>query len=293
MNFEYLLNALKHYLRSPWASAADTSDDEVKQELEFHLMSSANDLHQSGLSIEDAQSEAYEKFGDLGLVVCVAMLFAGQLQPNLNPADGKLSTATGFSLEETHGDVFGDVNDPAGEAISNANVIVVVKTWPEGGYRQQSYMTTTDSTGSFCVEDVYPPDHDYEVQVSVVADGRLLTSRYVDMASGILSGFAFELQPTNQFKIRFEDESGAPLEHVSAFPSSRTDQDGKRHQVYFMGAAPIVLRSNEQGTIPITQFTQGEQVAITVRFPGEDDWQVREFVVPEDKQVVVMTATAL
>jgi len=125
MNIEYLLNALKHYLRSPWTSAANTSDDEVKQELEFHLMSSAKDLHQSGLSIEDAQSEAYEKFGDLkkvlrdcgevgssgqrlwqrahllittGLVICVAALFTGQWQPNLNPTDGKLSTATGGRL---------------------------------------------------------------------------------------------------------------------------------------------------------------------------------------------------
>jgi len=154
-------------------------------------------------------------------------------------------------------------------------------------------MTTTDSTGSFCVDDVYPPDHDYEVQISVVAEGHLLTSRYIDMASGILSGFAFELQPTNQFKIRFEDESGQPVEHVAAFPSSRTDQDGNRHQVYVMGSAPIVLRSNEQGTIPITQFTQGEQVAIAVRFPDEEDWQIRKLVVPKDKQVVVMTPTAL
>ena len=319
MNFEYLPRALKHYLRSPWTAAA-SSNDEVKQELEFHLMSSANDLHNSGLNIEDAQSEAYEKFGDLkkvlrdcgevgssgqrlwqrahllittGLVICVAVLFARQLQPNLTPAEQKLSMATGFSFEETHGDVFGDVSDPAGEAISNANVIVVVKTWPEGGYRQQSYMATTDSSGSFCIEDVYPPDHNYEVQVSVVAEGRLLTSRYVDMASGVLDRFAFELQPTNLFEIRFEDENGQPLEHVAAFPSSRTDQDGNRHQVYVMGSAPIVLRSNEQGTIPITQFTQGEQVAIAVRFPDEEDWQIRKLVVPKDKQVVVMTPTAL
>jgi len=60
-----------------------------------------------------------------------------------------------------------------------------------------------------------------------------------------------------------------------------------------MGSAPIVLRSNEQGTIPITQFTQGEQVAIAVRFTDEEDWQIRKLVVPKAKQVVVMTPTAL
>ena len=74
---------------------------------------------------------------------------------------------------------------------------------------------------------------------------------------------------------------------------SRTDQDGNRHQVYLMGAAPIVRRSNKLGTIPITEFLQGEQVAIAIQFPGEDEWQIREFTVPKDNQVVVMTPTAL
>jgi len=60
-----------------------------------------------------------------------------------------------------------------------------------------------------------------------------------------------------------------------------------------MGSAPIVVRSNEKGTIPITQFTHGERVAIAIQFPGEENWQIRELVVPDDKQVVVMTPTAL
>lgn len=320
MNLEYLLKGLKRYLSSPWTSAEDVSNEEVRQELGFHLMSSAEDLHESGMSIEDAQSEAYHKFGDLkkvlrecgeigssgqqlwhrvhlfitaGLVVCVATLFTAQLQTNLAPPEKRLSMATGFSFEETHGDVFGNVSDPAGEAISNANVIAVVKTWPEGGYRQQSYMTTTGVDGSFRIDNVYSPDHNYEVQVSVVAEGRLLTSRYIEMASGILDRFAFKLRPTNLFEIRFEDEKGEPLEHVAAFPSARTDQAGNRHQVYFMGSAPIVLQSDERGTIPITQFTQGERVEITVRFPNEEDWQVRNFIVPDDNRVVVMNPTAL
>lgn len=320
MNLKFLLATLLQYLRTPWTAAAGRCDNELKQELEFHLMSSASDLHESGMSIEESQSEAIEKFGDLkkvlrdcgdvtssgqlvwqrahlvittGLVICVAALFAKQLQPIPRPDVGRLSMATGFSLEETHGDVLGEVSSSVGEAISNANVIVVVKTWPEGGYRQQSYMTTTDSDGSFCIEDVYPPDHNYEVQVSVVAEGRLLNSRYADMRSGILEPFDFKLETTNPFEIRFQSETGEPLEHVAVFPSSRTDQDGNRHQVYLMGAAPIARRSNKLGTIPITEFSRGEQVAIAIQFPGEDEWQIREFTVPEDNQVVVMTPTAL
>ena len=159
--------------------------------------------------------------------------------------------------------------------------------------RDRSYMTTTGANGSFCIEDIYPPDHNYEVQVSVVAEGRLLSSSYADMTSGTLEPFDFELETTNPFEIRFQTETGEPLEHVAAFPASRTDHDGNVHQVYVMGSAPIVRRSNKRGTIPITQFSQGEQVAIAIQFPGEEGWQIREFTVPDDKQVIVMTPTAL
>jgi len=59
-----------------------------------------------------------------------------------------------------------------------------------------------------------------------------------------------------------------------------------------MGSESLVRRSSEQGIIPISHFSKGERVAIAVQFPGED-WQVREIVVPEKEQVVVMTPAAL
>jgi hypothetical protein len=59
-----------------------------------------------------------------------------------------------------------------------------------------------------------------------------------------------------------------------------------------LGSESLARRSNEKGTIPISQFSKGEPVAIAVQFPGED-WQVREIVVPEKDQVVVMTPSAL
>lgn len=316
MNLKFLLQTLRQYLRMPWTAYASDAGDELRQELEFHLMSSAHDHQRTGLSIEESHKAALARFGDLNnvlrgcsdvftsgqlfwhrahllttmaLVFFVGWLFVRATQPQMIQTQNQIpEAATGYSFEESAGDILGSVKGLEGEAVSQANVIAVVKTWPPGGFRQQSYMTTTDADGSFCIEDVYPPDHKYETQVSVVAEGRLLTSRYTSMTTGYLENHQFELAPTNPFAIRFETDGGEPLQNVAVFPSARIDQQGNRHQVYFLGSEPIVIHSDEHGQIPITQFLPGEEVAVAVQFPGKS-WQVRELVVPAANQVVVMT----
>ncbi|MEM8863229.1 MAG: carboxypeptidase-like regulatory domain-containing protein [Chloroflexota bacterium] len=318
MNLKYLGQSLKQYLRMPWTAYASDVGDDLKQELEFHLASSASDYHRGGMSVEESQKAALDRFGNLNevwrdcsdvftsgqrlwhrihllttlaLVFFVGMLFINSIsndaQPQTAPARVEMA-ACGFSFSETTGDVLGSVSGLSGEAIAQANIIAVVKTWPPGGFCQQSYMTTTSADGTFSIEDVYAPDHKYEVQVSVLAQGRLLTSKYVDLTTGHLAPYKFELAPTDSFQVQFEDAAGEVVRNVAAIAAARTDEAGERHQVYLMGSEPLVQHSDGEGRITVSQFQPGETVSIAVQFPGQEHWQTRQIVVPETGRVVVV-----
>jgi hypothetical protein len=166
-----------------------------------------------------------------------------------------------------------------------AHILAVVKTWPANGYRQQAHMTTTGPNGQFSIENVYPSDRRYEVQLAVVADERLLESTYVSDATGELAPFEFRLQPTAAFSVRFRTSEGEPVEGVEAFPFRRVDQGGHDHLVYFQSAEPIVRRSNARGEVRLSCFRAGDKATVYFRPPGRD-WQTRDVVIPERARFV-------
>lgn len=305
---------LIEYVNAPLLVNAEQARNELREEIEFHLTSSARDQMESGLSAETSTQIAKDRFGDVGAVVrecdqvfgpglvfwhrlhqcmtvaliaAVGLLGWHVLGLQKKFADTNLITATGYSVQATDGDVRGDVIGDDGQPVSSAHVLAVVKSWPPNGYRQQSYMTTTHHDGTFQILDVYSPDNKYEVQISVIADGRLLSSEYTNMQTGRLDPYHFQLEKTPPFEIRFESEDGNPISGVAAFPSSRIDTAGKSHSVYGMAADPIVRLSNENGEINMPHFLPGEKITVSVRFPS-GQWQRRELVVPESNRLVVM-----
>ncbi len=198
MNLLAKLKELSDYVNTPLLVNAEQARNELKDEIEFHLESSAKDQLRSGLSVDESVQVAKERFGDVSAVVrecdqvfgsglmfwhrlhqCITVALVAAvgwlgwyvmgLQEKF--ADTNLVAATGYSIRSTDGDLRGDVIGEDGRPVSSAHVLAVVKSWPPNGYRQQSYMTTTGKDGTFEIRDVYSPNHDYEVQVSAIQNG--------------------------------------------------------------------------------------------------------------------------
>lgn len=348
--FQNLMRAFISYLRtSPVIHAAEAKSD-LREELEFHLVSSAQDqlgdqLTEGGQeddqrAVEAAQQEALNRFGDVSSVVreccqvsisqevfwhrvhqgvtvaliCAVgfLIYHTQLSQQSDPhADfaGEASkqtehlsqqemaiaisggTASGYSPQETDGSIFGSVVGENGQPVNAAHVLAVVKTWPPHGFRQQAYMATSQSDGSFEFKNVYPTGHEYEIQIAALAGGRLLQSQYISMTTGVLDPFEFRLKSSMPLALRFESENGEPIEGVRVFPFERVDDLGQRHIVYFDSADPIVRESNEAGNVPMPHFLPGEQATLYVQFPN-GDWQTRQLVIPAGSDHVVLRPTA-
>lgn len=309
------------YLRRPPQVSVANANHEILEEIGFHLISSANDKIDAGLEPQEAQEIALNRFGDVQLVVqeckevsnvrhvilhrfhqlATTVLLCSTATMTLLLVNGgknriqssaiakNLSSATGYSVEATSGDIVGVVQGEHGP-IAAANVLAVVKTWPPNGFRQQSYMTTTGPDGSFEIEDVYAPTFEYEVQVAAIAEGHSLNSEYKSSSTGVLKPFNFRLKKGAPFKLKFESGDGEPVEGVCAFPFRRIESDGKQHNVYFSSADPIVQKSSPSGDVSMPYFFPGERATVFVRFPNSE-WQTRELVVPDDERVVVMKQT--
>lgn len=202
-----------------------------------------------------------------------------ELREAILTASDERATATG--------DIRGTVFDDQSEPIGSVHILAVVKTWPPNGYRQQAYMTTTDSRGQFTIEKVYPTGQKYEVQIAAIADGRLLESTYLSKDGAVLDPVTFRLESTASFAVRFMTADGQPVAGVEAFPHRRTDAEGDDHLVYFQGSDPIVQRSNAEGVVRLPYFQPGDSATVYVRFPDED-WQTRDLVIPSDQQVVLL-----
>lgn len=317
----WISSILDYFHQSPKVSIAN-GNNEILEEIGFHLISSAEEKIDAGLEPQQAQEVALNRFGNVESIVqeckevdgmrhvilhrlhqfaTVVLLFSTLAMAVLlfgNRADIKVpvtevahqsSSAAGYSAEATSGDIVGTVSGEHGP-IATANVLAVVKTWPPNGYRQQSYMTTTGPDGSFVIEDVYAPEFEYEVQVAAIAEGHSLNSEYKNLTKGTLQPFEFRLKKGVPFELKFESGDGQPVEGVCAFPSQRVDNDGKQHNVYFSSAEPIVQRSSPSGNVSMPHFFPGEQATVFVRFPGSE-WQTRELIIPDNEEVVVMKQT--
>jgi hypothetical protein len=174
--------------------------------------------------------------------------------------------------------------------VANAHVLAVVKTWPRQAFRQLAYVAVTRSDGSFEIENVYPTDEKYEVQIAVVADGRQLESSYVNLREGRLEPFDFKLAPAAEpVTITFQSRDGRPLEGVEVFPHERIQADGGRHQVYFCSGGPVVRRTDAHGRIALPYFAAGDAAAVFMRLPG-GEWGTRTFAIGDEKNVVVTVA---
>jgi hypothetical protein len=304
------LSEIGRYLRTG-SGVPDETARSIQEDIEFHLGESLRDGVADGLSVEDARRQTLAQFGNVGdafrdctdaaaegrvrchrfhLALTAALLVAvgalGSLA--LMRGDRDVIGAADVGLG---GDIEGRVVDDQSQPIEAAHVLAVVKTWPPGGFRQQAYTAATRSDGSFAISDVLPGEAEYEVQIAVVANGRVLESSYVDRQRGPLKRAEFRLAPSAPMAVRFEKPDGQPVSGVEVFPFKRADRGGTDHSVYFCSAEPVMRRSDATGEVSLPYFSPGDNATVYLRPPG-GEWDTRQFAVPEDRRMVVITMTA-
>jgi hypothetical protein len=300
------LSEIGRYLRSGTGVPEETARS-IQEEIEFHLGESLRDGVADGLSAQDARRQTLARFGDVGEAFCDCTHAAAEghvrchrfhlaLTAALLVAVGALGALARLRAGRERavavdaavaGDIEGRVVDDESQPIEAAHVLAVVKTWPPGGFRQQAYTAATRSDGSFAIDDVLPTEAEYEVQIAVVAGGRVLESSYFERQRGPLHRAEFRLAPSAPIAVRFEAADGQPVSGVEVFPFRRADRGGADHSVYFCSAEPVMRRSDVTGEVSLPYFSPGDDATVYMRAPG-GHWNTRRFAVPEERRVVVI-----
>ena len=294
------IQELRDYIGSP-RGVPDRVSESIRDEIAFHLSESVVRRIEQGLPADQAYDASLRQFGPIDGVVreCAGdaadvhsrwhrrhLVFTTLLLLGAAMLGAWTYRAVTSAPWIGAGDLTGRIVDEAGQPIAGAHVLAVVKTWPRQAFRQLAYTAVTDANGQYEINDVYPLDEKYAVQLAVVAERRLLQSAYVDLQLGELAPMDFQLRATAPVVVRFTTPSGQPLAGVEVFPSDRVDASGERHSVYFCSAAPIIERSNEAGRVSLPYFSHGDRVAFYIREPfGE--WRTEELTIDATKEIVV------
>lgn len=294
------IQELCDYIGSP-RGVPDRVSESIRDEIAFHLSESVVRRIEQGLPADQAYDASLRQFGPIDGVVRECAGDAADVHSRWHRRHLVVTTVLLVGVVAGsvwavrtlnappwigEGDVSGRVVDDAGGPIAGAHVLAVVKTWPKQAFRQLAYTAVTDADGRYRIDDVYPLDEKYAVQLAVVADQRLLQSAYVDLQTGPLTPIDFKLRATSPMVVRFESTSGQPMAGVEVFPSERIDASGDRHTIYFCSGAPIIARSNESGRVSLPYFSPGDRVAFYIREPfGE--WRTEELTVDSINDIVL------
>lgn len=303
------------YLRMPVARSAAQFSDEIEQEIAFHIAERAQEYIAQGMSEDAAHRAARARFGDparvaaechvaaigipvlwhrahLALTVVLMIVASGlwwtstrsAAEPHLAAKSLPRSVAS-FLDHDWSGDIRGTVLDEQGNPISDAQVLVVVKTWPDGSYFQRPYEARSDAHGRFLIENVYPVDELYEVQITALAGTGALQSSYFENCRGELEPLSIELTRSVGFAVQVESREGNLLSSIEVLPTMRLDTKGTEHPVYFDNAKSLMKRTDLSGRVVFPYFDRGDLATVLIRSSG-GKWHRRELFVPAASDVV-------
>ncbi len=293
--------------------------NDIDEELNFHMESIVQEKIKQGKSKEVAEQEAVKQFGSIqsysdqcliieleksvaknhyltaGLL-CLALVtgFLGLEFYNLKNTQSRILNNLTSQKQETqnpdndHHRLNGSVKTEQGEPINNANLLIILKTWPENRFRQQNFHLKSNELGEFQFKFQTPQDGQYAVHVTAYKDGYGFKSEYKIKEKNDLKPikkFQFNLPQSSPFTIQVLEQNGSPIKDFCMYPSSRKTSSGEDHIIYHQASEPIQLNSNENGKIPIRLFTKGEMVNFRIRIPGKD-WQEQKVEIPQKGNLI-------
>ena len=169
--------------------------------------------------------------------------------------------ATGSSAQDK---IVVQVTDSNGKAVADANVLVSHKTWPNNRFTMRAYHGASASDGSYTLPDAYDDDGQNGILVSVLAEGQLMQSQYVQNRGGALEPFEFKLGAAKSRKFRFE-MNGKPLSMASVLPVTRKGSDGNQHLIYPLTAQEFTLKTDANGELEMPYFDTGDEIELMIQ----------------------------
>lgn len=322
MSWKDFLHAVR---RDADATQRAQGDDDVDDELLFHLRSLVDENISRGMSHEEAWNDAQKRFGPLrrywvecrratlarrrfvpGLLAggaVVLCLVVGWLtwevrslrhEQEVAQQDAKIAERV-MALERMagHSDLVGQVFDSRGKPIGGTDVFVILKTWPGGWFRQDNFATKSNAQGRFRLEKLIPPTGQFAVQVAALKDGYALTSSYqLKKADDDHAPEPVVLRMNDALALTLvvNDARGRPVPNARVVPSVRRSADGEEHLLYFQGSERAQLASNAAGRVPLRFLQRGDRAKIYVRLP-EGEWKLHAIEVPREGDLIEVSAT--
>ncbi|HEX4146522.1 MAG TPA: TIGR03067 domain-containing protein [Pirellulales bacterium] len=317
MSFVRLFDRWRRKARRP---APAGGEDEIDEELMFHLRALVDDYLAKGMPADDAWSAAQRRFGSLRryavecqsvepwrrrmwpaaglaavgvLTLLVAWLSVEvralrEQQAVLREAAGKNGDAPAVPRDALAGKVLDDEGNP----IAGARLMVILKTWPDGQYRQQDFFASSDSDGGFNLPQLVPRGREHAVQVAVFKQGYALASTYQLKENGeqpAVDPIVFRLPKAEPVTLVVNDESGQPVANARVAPAGRKSADGVEHLVYFQASRPVQATVDGRGRLELDCFRRGDEAQLFVQV-ADQEWKQRTVHIPREGNTVELAA---
>jgi len=216
------------------------------------------------------------------------------LQAEVQAAQVAADSTRHSSLEpsvepRTNRAIAGTVVDRNDRPLAEATLLVILKTWPDGQFRQENLATQSDAQGNFRLSEIIPERGQYAVLVSAIKDGFALASEYELVEKDVVADPApikLTLDEAVSITLVVRDVAGQPVPNARIAPASRQSSAGEEHLIYWMASEPVQMLSDAAGRVTLACFRQDDQAEIFLQLPGQD-WEERGFVVDENDEIVI------
>ena len=298
------MNWLTHPLGLSRFQTIDEIDRDIEDELEFHIECRIADLRAEGLTYQQAETAARAAFGSQASIqqqcqrinygnriwlnrsiAALLTLFAGAVlllgyQVFQERNRNSLLAAQLEKAKAEYSDVTGSVVDQNGTPVTDADVFIITKTWPNEKYRQQHFVTKTDANGHFSYPNVLPNRKDREVLVTIVKPGYAFQSQWVTQSrdeSKSLQQFQFQLAKAQTIELKVLGVDGQPIAHFPIHLVTRMN-GADEHFLYPESNRQLQLATDEEGVLEIVWAKLEDELTIEVNNPLTGALEMRDLL---------------
>ncbi|MBX7167038.1 MAG: hypothetical protein K1X74_11975 [Pirellulales bacterium] len=317
-----------------WRPAREI-DADIREELEFHYQALVDAGLEQGLTLPQAESTARDRFGPferhardcqwvdrgdrimlvrillvyvLVLTGAILYLFFGLSEERAEKQRLVAMLERQAVIANVKAAVEGDqgpvrwkslnvVAQNEAEPIADAQVLVYLKTWPDGRFQGQPFAAKTNAEGRAVFKDLLPANRRHGIAVSVFAPEHAFAFHHqifdgtADDGAATAQTVLCVLEPADRFVLTLVDPTGQPIADAAVKPSRRQTETGVEHLAYHSAADPVQLKTDTKGQVSLDWFKHGDQAEISVQL-DHARWEPVKFAVPPADQPIVVPQPA-